>query len=160
MLVDACVVLLQSFDHAAKLSSQQLFSITQAASLRSDLGLLTEAVQGFEAALNICRDFAPALLGLAQTYLASARKDFQKGSVDSATMLVEKARQIALQCARQHGNLKVCNCLQACYWLWLIQLHDAYACSALPCSFSSGKRCQGVCCFAQLLEAVICIYLE
>ncbi|KAK3267176.1 hypothetical protein CYMTET_24254, partial [Cymbomonas tetramitiformis] len=96
---------LKSFTRATHLQPDRLYSQTQAASVLAILGQLLKSAQGYEAALAIDLQHAPALLGYASINLRRAHAHLTVGALGTAADLLQTALAAAYHCSTLNSTV-------------------------------------------------------
>ena len=78
-LLISVMSLLQAYEKAVALEPTRIHSLVQSGLLHLSLGSLQAAALALTAALEVCADYPPAVMGLGSTMLASARQSLALG---------------------------------------------------------------------------------
>ncbi|KAF5838215.1 hypothetical protein DUNSADRAFT_3264 [Dunaliella salina] len=97
---------LKSYTRALELCPSRLYSLVQSGVLHYQLAEFGESAAAFARALVLAPDYPPALLGAAETALASAHRHASMGATGMASMHLDTAASHAKQCTLVHGNLQ------------------------------------------------------
>lgn len=93
---------LQAYLRASQLQPGRLYALLQAGTIQLSLGAVTDAVATFQAALRVDGRHPAALLGVAQTLLASARAAASIGAVGKSLYPVSHSPTYI---TRRHAHL-------------------------------------------------------
>lgn len=101
---------LKAFERATQLDPTSVHASNEQAYVQQKVGLLDDAIVGFERTLQLSKDqgkpnYMPALVGLGETYLEHAKEDFQQGFFGRASDRCNLALQTSLLGLQQDPSI-------------------------------------------------------
>ncbi|KFM77324.1 Tetratricopeptide repeat protein 37, partial [Stegodyphus mimosarum] len=100
---------LKAFERASELNPKAMYPLYQIATIQKVRGFFTEAIEQFKSLLDIVSSYVPALIGLAETYVLSAKKAFGVCLFGLSRDYCQEALQVLARVAASNSRL-------ACLW--------------------------------------------